>query len=840
MIRLPVDAILPELLKTLARTSSLVLKAAPGSGKTTRVPPALLKALAGEIWVLEPRRLAAKFSAERVASELGEKVGKTVGYQFRFETVESPETRLRFLTEGTLLRKIQSDPSLKNVSAVILDEFHERHLMTDAALAIVKTLQRTTRPDLKIIVMSATLDTAAVSKFLDNAPVMEAPHRPHPVQIHHLPMASNKPLALLVRDSVLQALSSDPDEGDILVFLPGMFEIRRAEQALSEAFSNQRQQAPLVLSLHGQLPREEQELAIQKADRRKIILSTNVAETSLTIEGVTTVIDSGLHRQATYSWWSGLPSLRVRPISRASATQRAGRAGRTAPGRCYRLYTAGELGALAAFETPEIQRSDISQTWLDLKATGLLENAGDFQWFEKPSNASLESTWKLLYLLGALSDPTAQGRLTPLGQALSRLPIHPRLGRVMIEAKKQGVLEEAVLLASLISDGKLEYRDVLDQLKIKNHSGDFHRVKSRLMSAVQNISLHVSLQGPSGLERMPREERIRFALLAGFPDRVARIRKTPASATRGRVGDAELIFCSGGFTHLSANEITLQTEPASDLLIALDVQEDQRRIQVRSVSWIRAEWLIDLSPPLLSEQLELKWDKERERVIQIDQMTYGELSHSESENPAVPGEATAKILAKNALGADFDKLTQATDLEWCEFLSHVAEQDLIEGAFARTAILSEYFPKDTLPRESALFSLKSVFLDCTSTRELRERDWAFEILSGRAPELAMRAEQILPSVLILPSGRKAKINYAAGKSPWVESRMQDFFGMKEVPSLLGGRLTLTLHLLAPNYRAVQVTSDLAGFWKREYPELRRTLSRRYPRHSWPEDPTTTA
>jgi ATP-dependent helicase HrpB len=835
-------------LKTLARSSSLVLKAAPGSGKTTRVPPALLKALAGEILVLEPRRLAAKFSAERVASELGEKVGKTVGYQFRFETVESPETRLRFLTEGTLLRKIQSDPSLKKVSAVILDEFHERHLMTDAALAIVKTLQKTTRPDLKIIVMSATLDTAAVSGFLGEAPVMEVPRRPHPVQIHYLPTASNKPLELLVRDSALQALSSDQDEGDILVFLPGMLEIRRAEQALNEAFSNQRQQAPLVLSLHGQLPREEQELAIQKADRRKIILSTNVAETSLTIEGVTTVIDSGLHRQATYSWWSGLPSLRVRPISRASATQRAGRAGRTAPGRCYRLYTAGEFDARPAFETPEIQRADISQTWLDLKATGLLDGADDFQWFETPSNTSLESTWKLLYLLGALSGPTAQGRLTPLGQALSRLPIHPRLGRLIIEAKKQGVLEEAVLLASLISEGKLECRDALDHLKIKNHSGDFHRVRSRLVSAVQNISLHASLhsslhaslQGPSGLERMPREERIRFSLLTGFPDRVARIRKTPASATRGKVGDAELVFCSGGFTHLSANEITMETAPGNDLLIALDVQEDQRRIQVRSVSAIREEWLIDLSPSLLSERLELRWDKERERVIQIDQMTYGELSLSESEKPAIPSESSAKILAKNALGADFDKLTQATDLEWCEFLSHVAERDLIEGAFTRTALLSQYFQKDTPDRESALTSLKTVFSGCTSSRELRERDWAFEILSARAPDLAMRAEQILPTFLTLPSGRKAKINYAAGKAPWVESRMQDFFGMQQAPSLLGGRLTLTVHLLAPNYRAVQVTSDLAGFWKREYPELRRALSRRYPRHYWPEDPTATA
>ncbi|MDR3608834.1 MAG: ATP-dependent helicase HrpB [Oligoflexia bacterium] len=840
-IPLPIDPILPELITSLERKPSLVLKAAPGSGKTTRVPPALLQAVPGEIWVLEPRRLAAKYSAQRVAQELDEPIGKTVGYQFRFENVESPSTRLRFITEGILLRRMQSDPELKNVSALILDEFHERHLMTDAALSVARALQAGPRPDLRIIVMSATLDTAAVSKFLDNAPAFEVPHRPYEVKIHHLPAASDKPLEWLVRDAAIRVLETQ-DDGDILVFLPGMAEIRRAEQALESALltPGNRSSAPLILILHGELTREEQDRAIRRADRRKIILSTNVAETSLTIEGVTAVIDSGLHRQATYSWWSGLPTLRTRPISRASAIQRAGRAGRTAPGVCFRLYTLGEFEARPAFETPEIQRADISPTLLDLKSTSLFERP-EFRWFESPSETSLTSSWKLLHLLGALEEPSSGAKLTAVGRALARLPVHPRIGRLVIEAKRHGVLDEGVHLAALIAEGRLESRDALDNLRKPLTGHEVQRSRTRLQSAARNLPQTVGASPlASGLTTI--EEKLQFSLLTAFPDRVARLKKTPSSVSRGRVGDTELVFSAGGSTTVEAT--ALETD-SNGLLLALDVQEDQRmdrmnpnrvnkKIHVRCTSPIREEWLIDLVPSLLEERDELRWDESRKKVVGSSLMTYGELTLSESEIAASPGEASARILAKNALGCDLSELADADPARWTELLSRVAEREAIDMAFARAVLLTQQI-KNSADKPAG--RLREIILQCTSTRELVERDWPFEILSAYAPELAPRAEQILPTFLTLPSGRKAKIQYALGKPPWVESRLQDFFGMKQVPSILDGSLPLTVHLLAPNHRALQVTQDLAGFWAREYPELRRSLARRYPRHAWPEDPT---
>jgi ATP-dependent helicase HrpB len=815
----------------LAERTSLVLKASPGSGKTTRVPPTLLKILEGEILVLEPRRLAAKLSAERVAYEMNETVGQTVGYQFRFENVESAKTRLRFLTEGILLRRLQGDPDLRGVSAVILDEFHERHLMTDAALAIVKTLQSSTRPDLRILVMSATLDSASVAEYLGQAPVLEVSSRPHPVEIHHQADASEKYLERQVCDAALRALGSDQDDGDILVFLPGMAEIRRAEQALNDALGRG---GPRLFALHGQLSRAEQDQAIQKGDRRKIILSTNVAETSLTIEGVTTVIDSGLHRQAAYSWWSGLPALRTRPISRASAIQRAGRAGRTAPGRCYRLYTRGDFDARPAFERPEIQRADLAQTWLDLKSTGLLDHA--FAWFEKPSDASLESARKLLYLLGALTSVEATGALTPMGRALAKIPIHPRLGRLILEAKRNAVIDEGVHLAALLSDGRLEYRDAIENLRIPLTGGEPQRAKARLLQISGQIPANVLQNSLAGGLRT-KEDRIRFSLLTAFPDRVARVRTAPASASRAKANEQELLFSSGGSAFIS------ESAESSELLIALDVQEEQRSnraqaktIKVRCVSPIREEWLIDLNPSLLEERDDFRWDSAREKVVRTERMVYGELTLSERDSTATAGEPTARVLVKNAIGADYDTLPRASAAEWSGFLARVAEREAVTTAFVRASLLSDSFPQDSATFEQASLSLREIFLASVGVRDLEARDWPHEILAARCPTLAPRVEQILPSTITLPSGRKAKIQYAEGQAPWVESRIQDFFGMKQAPRLLDGRLALTVHLLAPNYRAVQVTTDLAGFWKREYPELRKSLSRRYPRHAWPENP----
>ncbi len=386
-LSLPIDPHLPLIAKKLQESGCLVLKASPGSGKTTRVAPFLLNSLppGKEILVLEPRRLAAKLAARRVAEERREKVGGVIGYQFRFENVSSKETRLRFLTEGMLMRRLIRDRTLDGVAIVILDEFHERHLHGDVALSYLRSLQASGRPDLKLVVMSATLDTEALLRYLGNCPLVEVEGRPFDVATHYRP-SENKFLEISVRDAVKTAFQEWP-EGDCLVFLPGMADIRRAESALSDlARINHWDLFPL----HGELSKGEQDRALLPGRNRKIILATNVAETSLTIEGIRIVIDSGLHRQASYSWWSGVPSLRTRPISRASSIQRAGRAGRTASGTCYRLYSRADFDGRAPFETPEIQRADLCQTLLELKELGV-QSLTQFPWFDPPPAGAMES-----------------------------------------------------------------------------------------------------------------------------------------------------------------------------------------------------------------------------------------------------------------------------------------------------------------------------------------------------------------------------------------------------------------------------------------------------------------
>jgi len=841
---LPIDPSLPKILECLERSPNLVLKAAPGSGKTTRVPPSLLNASfvknhggsgtgpAGEIIVLEPRRLAAKYSARRVAEELGEEIGKTVGYQFRFENVGSRETRLRFMTEGMLMRKLLSDPKLSRVAVVLLDEFHERHLHTDTALAYLRHLQKSQRPDLRIVVMSATLDTDRIASYLGDAPIIEVQNRPYDVSVHYLSSPSNKPLELLVRDSVARAIENAPDdEGDLLVFLPGMGEIRRAESSLQDYFRGE-PGAPIILPLHGELSKNEQDLAIRRAEKRKIILSTNVAETSLTIEGVTVVIDSGLHRIATYSWWSGVPSLKTRPISRASAVQRAGRAGRTASGRCFRLYTQGELDSRPPFEVPEIQRADLSQTLLELKAMGLAEWS-TLEWFEAPAPTSLDASWKLLHRLGAIESPSPQSALTGLGRQMARFPAHPRIARFLLESTRQNCLKEAATLASWISEGRLERLDVLDCLRLPA-SETQRRLQSQLISAAQD----------GALEKRPiadaLEDRLRFSLLSGFPDRVSRRRKASASSARAQSGDTELVFSNGGSARIEESAITL----SSELFVTLDLRETQHlgqaraRMQVSSLSPIQMEWLLELSPSPLEDREVFTWDQERRRVMQSSQTVYDELVLEEKAKPAMAGEASARVLLRSTLGLDVSKLEQVSLQDWISALSQLGDREKIEGAFARALLLKKYFPEKaaSFNPEKGMLGLFAIFETRTSLSELRAVDWSSEILSVLVPEALAQLDRWLPEFIALPSGRRARIQYALDKAPWVESRLQDFFGMRSGPSLLDGRLPLTLHLLAPNQRAVQVTTDLAGFWERGYREQRNALSRRYPRHAWPEDP----
>src|SRR5437868_2770484 len=447
MQTLPIDALLPEVVESLRRAPNLVIEAPPGAGKTTRVPPAVLDAgLAGrgEVLVLEPRRLAARMAARRVAEERGEKLGETIGYQIRFEDVGSRRTRLRFLTEGVLTRRLLSDPRLEGVACVVLDEFHERHLQADIALALLRRLQQRERPDLKIIAMSATLDAAPVAGYLGDCTVLRSEGRRFVVKVEHAARHDERPLESQVEGAVRRLLSEGLD-GDVLVFLPGAAAIRRAQDACAVLAE---EADMVVLPLHGELPAAEQDRAVRPAEWRKLILSTNVAETSLTIEGVAAVIDSGLARVAGHSPWSGLPALKVSRVSRASAVQRAGRAGRTREGRCLRLYTAQDFNARPAHETPEIQRLDLAESVLELRAAGVGDLEG-FDWFEAPSVDSLDAADALLRRLGATDDA---GAVTETGRRMLRFPLHPRLARIVVEAESRGVGREACTVAALIAE----------------------------------------------------------------------------------------------------------------------------------------------------------------------------------------------------------------------------------------------------------------------------------------------------------------------------------------------------------------------------------------------------
>lgn len=860
--RLPVDEILPEVLRALEARPSLVLQAAPGTGKTTRVPPALLKAPfldpRKEILVLEPRRLAAKMSARRVAQEMGEGVGQTVGYQFRFENMTSAATRLRFITEGMLMRRLIGDPQLKTVSAVVLDEFHERHLHSDVSLAFLRWLQRTGRPDLRIIVMSATLDTQSLATYLGEpgqpANVLRIDAKQFEVTHEYLAQAPAKHLDQTVKDAVAAMLSKTP--GDLLVFLPGMGEIRRAESALAPLAERY---GLTIAPLHGELSREEQDAAIEPGPSRKVILSTNVAETSLTIEGVTGVIDSGLHRIASHSWWSGVPALRTRPISRASAIQRAGRAGRTAPGHCLRLYTRGDFDSRPPFETPEIQRADLTQTLLELKALGI-KDAKTFPWFESPSAQAFEASHTLLYRLGALSSPETSSTLTELGRRLAGLPAHPRIARMLIAAEALDVLEEAASLAATVMESRLDNLDALafmqkarmtDAAPHRGASMDqsVWRVRSHLLTAFTSKNKTTSKSNSES--KLSKEDRLRYSILCGFPDRVARIRPgQDPNATQ-----LEILFSSGGSTRVENGSAI----SGSQYFVILDLQERQgigqtrTTTQVQALCTIREEWLFDLEPTLLSETREVAWNDSRKRVSLSEKLTYGELTLDETlkdlsaatdgTSPMDAGfrENVASVLLKATLGVDAARLRTLSPHDVVQTLAPIVEPEVLDSLLARMTLVAKYFPETQLPDLVQTPSLASqlVLRACgtrSSLAELKEIDWTTEILAACGELNAYQLEEYAPTTITLASGRKPKVHYSLSAAPWLESRLQDFLGMKKGPSILKNRLLLTLHLLAPNYRALQVTTDLEGFWQRVYPELRHQLSRRYPRHSWPENP----
>jgi ATP-dependent helicase HrpB len=826
---LPIDPHLPRILEVFQTSGTLVLAAEPGAGKTTRLPRALLDAgllRDGACWVLEPRRLAARLAAARVAAELGEPLGRTVGYAVRFEHRTSPDTRICFVTEGLLLRRLQDDPVLKGIRAVLLDEFHERHLQTDLALTLLARLRRRSRPDLGLGVMSATLDPGPVAAFLD-APVVQCPGRPFPVEVRHLPHPDDRPLPVQVAEAV-DGLYRDGLKGHTLVFLPGAAEIRQGLAACAPAAARH---GLRLLPLHGSLGFDAQQEAVAPCAEPKVILSTNVAESSVTLEGVAAVVDSGLGREAVHSPWSGLPGLRTARISQARCVQRAGRAGRTGPGLCLRLFTQSDGNARPEFDPPEIRRADLAETVLALADLGL-DPGPDLGWFELPPAAALEAASRLLGDLGAL-DP--QGKITAMGRRMARLPLHPRLARLVTAGEDLGIPDLARLGAVLLETGDLGARAGLERqgetaahaldsdlfLRLDQYreaeAAHFHAGACRAAgldpAAVRQASLACkALAGrrcAAAPEPADAEARLLRALLRAYPDRVARMGP-----------NATCTLAGGGGARL---------DPAcrvrrADWILALEAEVQSQgagtQVLVRTASRIEPDWLLDAFPDDLRETEELAFNPGAGRVDLRATLWFRDLPLDETRRAAPPGHpGAAACLARAVLARGLGPAQEAADqlLARCAFLAGL-RPDL--GIPPPPDLLAALVAEACAGR-TTLGDLDGAELAAALRRLLGGTAWG--LLESWAPDA-------------VPLGkRRVKVNYG-GEAPWIASRLQDFLGLKEGPRIGGGAVPLVLHLLAPNQRAVQVTTDLKGFWQRAYQELRPALSRRYPRHLWPEDP----
>ena len=770
-LALPVDAILPEILDSIRQNPNLVIVAAPGAGKTTRVPAALLREVTGEVVVLEPRRLAARLAARRVACELGEALGETVGYQIRFEEAVGPRTRLRFVTEGVLTRRLLSDPNLKGVDAVVLDEFHERHLESDLALALLKRLQQT-RPDLLIIVMSATLDAEPVARYLHGCPIIRSEGKLFDLSIKHQPY-SPEPLEKQVRSAVEELLTAQAS-GDILAFLPGAAEIRRA---MWECGAVGRQHGLLALPLHAGLPPTEQDRALSPSPQRKLILATNVAESSITVEGVTAVIDSGLARFASYSPWSGLPTLHVGRVSKASANQRAGRAARTAPGRVLRLYTEEDYSRRQDHDAPEILRNDLSQLCLALRAMQIA-HVNDIAWLTAPMDAAVQRAESLLDRLGAKGD---------MAKRLSRYPLPPRLSRILVEALDRGVGESGCIAVALLGSGvRIDKNDLLAAMDAEqDHRTEQHIAQLRRIARISG-------------QRKHDDDGLLISVLTGFPDRVAKLR-----------AGKQVLLSNGASADLMGEA------PPYGFMIAVDAEDRKEKPLplIRMTSRIEPEWLLDLFPERVTDQSSVVWNRGAERVDAMSAMLYDELVIQESRGAVPDPHAATELLAQKAIEAGIERFVDLDALN--EFKGRVEFAALevpdIEQAIRELCIGVRSFAE-----------LKNSATDFVAVLEQK--------VGGR------RFHELAPPTIRLQKGRQTKVHYERGKPPWIASRLQDFFGMQDTPRIGPERTPVVIHLLAPNQRPVQTTSDLAGFWERLYPQVRRQLMRRYPKHAWPERP----
>ena len=809
MTALPIDAALPQLLAALREAGRAVLQAPPGAGKTTRVPLALLKAglAPGRIVMLEPRRLAARAAAERMAETLGEPVGQRVGYRIRGEAKRSRETRIEVVTEGILTRMLQSDPSLAGIGAVIFDEFHERSLNADLGLALAWEVRQALRPDLLLLVMSATLDAAPVAELLDHAPVVTAEGRAFPVETRWL----GRPVGEARFEPAMAGLIAaawDDTDGGILAFLPGEAEIRRTEAALSGRLPAEAR----ILPLYGAMDFAAQRAAIRPArEGRKVVLATSIAETSLTIEDIRVVVDGGRARRSRFDPSSGMSRLVTERVTRAEAEQRRGRAGRVAPGLCYRIWTRGEEGALAALPPPEIAAGDLAGLALELALWGAGSGEG-LAFLTPPNPAALAEARALLADLGAL-DP--QGRITDHGKALAALPLHPRLGHMLALAGR-----DAAPLAALLSDRDpirgapadlaLRLEALADPRRFEaDHPWPVHR------GAVERIraeAKRLARLAPESAGRMTPGE---MAALA-YPDRIGLRRK----------GDAPRYVLSGGKGAVLADADPLaQTR----LLVATDLDGDPREARIRQAASLTEAGLRRLHGGRIAWRELCEWSRRENRVLARRQEAFGALVLDDRPWPEAPPEAIARS------AADGVRALGLAALGWSEAARRLqARAELLRTQGEDLPDLSDEGLLSTL--DSWLGPhLGSV----RAAADLKALDPLEPLRQHLGWEALRRLDRLAPPAYETPLGRKVPIDYS-GEAPEIAVRLQEMFGVTVHPAVGPKRMPLRVTLLSPAGRPVQTTTDLPGFWASSYADVRKDMRGRYPKHPWPEDPTVAA
>ncbi|MBP1098195.1 ATP-dependent helicase HrpB [Bradyrhizobium diazoefficiens] len=802
---LPIDAVLDDLSRTLEAHNAAVLVAPPGAGKTTRVPLALLDApwaKGKKIIVLEPRRIAARASADRMAKSLGERAGETVGYRVRFGSKISRATRIEVVTEGIFTRQIMDDPELSGVAAVLFDEFHERSLDADMGLALARDAQTGLREDLRILVMSATLDGARVAKLLGEAPVVESEGRAFPVETRYLGRKADAPIERQMADAIASALRADG--GSVLAFLPGAAEIRRTQNFLGERV----QDASIeIVPLFGALDAAVQDRAIAPAPKgtRKVVLATSIAETSLTIEGVRIVVDSGLARVPRYEPDIGLTRLETVRASRAAVDQRRGRAGRTEPGVCYRLWDEPQTASLAPYTQPEILSADLSSLVLDLAQWGITDPAA-LSFLDPPPQPAWKEAKSLLSELNALD---GDGRITAEGKSLRALALPPRLARMIVDSHRAGAGEDAAEIAAILTERGLGG----DSADLEHRRDQFRRDRSARASSARDLARRWASQVAASEKEGPQEDLSTGLMLAyAFPDRVARNRGNGSFVlANGRGAAVEQTSSLARAPYIAIGEMT-GTAASGRILLAAQISEDD--IERHFAEHI--ETVVEISFDRGAMALRAR----RKRALHA-------ITLSEATLAVSPSEETARIFADGLIAAGLDRLP------W----SKAARQWRDRVMFLRKA------EGDSWPdlSDDGLIARRDDWLvpalyDKIALKDISAGDLSDALMALLPWEMRARLDREAPTHFEAPTGTVLAIDYEAEQGPTIAVRLQELFGLNTHPSIAAGKVPLVLELLSPAQRPVQVTRDLPGFWRGSYAAVRSDLRGRYPRHPWPEDP----